>query len=129
MSLKLKLIHSSLINKGLEAFQKNDFFYANKKFSEAEINFKDIELAAKSSVMSVLCFYGINLYEEAEENLERYLKNYPADKYVIYAHYLLAIIYFEQIGEEKHDLKPLLEAREKINFFLKNIQIVSMQLI
>lgn len=104
---------------GFEAFQNNDFFYANKKFSEAEINFKDPDLAAKSAVMSSYALYGINLYEEAEENLTRYLKNYPADKYVIYAHYLLAIIYFEQIGEEKHDLKPLLDAREKINFFLK----------
>ena len=31
----------------------------------------------------------------------------------------MAIIYFEQIGEEKHDLKPLLEAEKKIDFFLK----------
>ena len=102
-----------------EAFQKNDFFYANKKFSEAEINFKDPELAAKSAIMSAYSLYGVSLYDEAEENLIRYLRTYPADKYVVYAHYLSAIIYFEQIGEEKHDLKPLLEAREKINFFLE----------
>ncbi len=103
---------------GFEAFQNNDFFFANKKFSEAEINFKDPDLAAKSAIMSSYSLYGVNLYEEADENLIRYLKTYPADKYVKYAHYLRAIIYFEQIGEEKHDLKPLLEAREKINFFL-----------
>ena len=36
----------------LEAFEKNDFFFANKKFSEAELNFDDIELAAKSAIMS-----------------------------------------------------------------------------
>ena len=102
-----------------EAFQKNDFFYANKKFSEAEINFKDPELAAKSAIMSAYSLYGVSLYDEAEENLIRYLRTYPADKYVVYAHYLSAIIYFEQIGEEKHDLKPLLEAREKIDFFLE----------
>jgi outer membrane protein assembly factor BamD len=69
--------------------------------------------------MASYSLYGLNFYDDAEENLKRYLKTYPADKYVIYAHYLLAIIYFEQIGEEKHDLKPLLEAREKIEFFLK----------
>ena len=39
------------------------------------------------------------------KSLNRYLKNYPADKNVIYANYLLAIVYFEQIGEEKYDLK------------------------
>ena len=45
--------------------------------------------------------------------LKRYLKNYPGDKHVIYAHYLLAIIYYEQIGDEKHDLKPLLDAKKR----------------
>ena len=49
--------------------------------------------------------YGINFYKEALENLERYLKKYPADKNVIYAHYLISIIYFEQISDEKKDLK------------------------
>ena len=56
--------------------------------------------------------------EEALENLNRYFKTYPADKYKIYAHYILAIIYFEQISDEK-DLEPLLKSLEKINFFKK----------
>ena len=102
---------------GLEAFENNQYFFANKKFSEAEINFDNPELSAKSSIMSSFSLYGINFYKEAEENLLRYLKTYPADKYVMYAHYLLAIIYFEQIGDEKNDLKPLLDAQQKINFF------------
>ena len=69
--------------------------------------------------MSSFCLYRLNFYDEAEENLNRYLKNYPADKNVIYAHYLIAIIYFEQIGDEKNDLKPLLKLNKKLNFFLK----------
>ena len=108
-----------LYQEGLNAFEINDYSYANKKFSEAELNFDIPKLAAKSAIMASYSLYGINFYEDAEENLKRYLKTYPADKYVMYAHYLLAIIYFEQIGEEKHDLKPLLEANEKIEFFLK----------
>ena len=107
-----------LYKEGLEAFEKNDFFFANKKFSKAEINFKSIDLAAKSAIMSSFSLYGINFYDEAVENLERYLKIYPADKNVIYAHYLIAIIYFEQISDETKDLDPLLKATEKINFFL-----------
>ncbi len=104
---------------GIEAFDQNDFVLANEKFSEAEINFSDPALAAKSSVMSSFCLYSLNFYDEAEENLKRYLKNYPGDTNVIYANYLLAIVYFEQIEEEKYDLKPLLEAQKKINSFLK----------
>ena len=108
-----------LYKEGLDAFEDNDYFYASKKFSEAELNFKVIELAAKSAVMSSYSLYGINFYEEAIENLNRYLATYPADKNVIYAHYLLAVIHFEQIGGEQHDLKPLLATKEKIDFFLE----------
>jgi len=107
-----------LYQEGLTAFDRNDFFFAEKKFSEAELNFKKIELAAKSAIMSSFSLYRINFYSEALENFERYLKTYPSDKNVIYANYMLAVIYFEQISDEKKDLKPLLEARSKIDFFL-----------
>ena len=101
-----------------EAFENNDYFYANKKFLEAELNFDDPRFAAKSAIMSAFSLYGINFYQEAEENLVRYLKTYPADRYVEYAHYLMAIIYFEQISSEQFDLKPLLNAKKKIEFFI-----------
>ena len=109
----------AVYKEGLEAFEQNDFFYANKKFSEAELNFDKVDLAAKSAIMSSFSLYGINLYDEAVENLERYLKTYPADDNVIYANYLLAVIYFEQINDEKKDLKPLLKANDKIEFFIE----------
>ena len=108
----------TLYKEGLESFEKNDFFYASKKFSEAELAFINIDLAAKAAIMSSFSLYSINFYSEAEENLERYLKTYPTDKNVIYANYLLAIIFFEQISDEKKDLKPLLEADKRINFFI-----------
>ena len=108
----------TLYQEGLDAFEKNDFFFASKKFSEAEINFDKPELAAKSSIMASFSLYGINFYRDAIDSLERYLKTYPADKNNMYAHYLMAIIYYEQISDEKKDLKPLIRANEKIDFFL-----------
>ena len=77
----------------------------------------------------VFHLYGINFYDEALENLNRFLKLYPSDKNVMYAHYLISIIYFEQITDEKKDLEPLLKANEKIDFLLKDILILIMQLI
>ena len=59
----------------------------------------------------------MNFYNEAEENLKRYLLTYPADKNTIYAHYLLAIVFYEQISDEKKDLQPLLKADKQIDFF------------
>ena len=109
----------SLYKEGLEAFNKNDYFYAEKKFSQAELNFKDVNLAAKSAVMASYSLYGVNFYDEAIDSLNMYLKTYPLDKNVIYAHYLIAVIHFEQITDEKKDLKPILNANEKISFFIK----------
>ena len=108
-----------LYSEGMVSFKKNDFFFAHKKFSEAELNFVNPELAAKSAIMASYALYGINFYTEAEENIKRYLKTYPADEHVIYAKYLLAIIYYEQISDEKKDLQPLLKSRDKIDAFLK----------
>ena len=104
---------------GLEAFEKKDYFFASKKFDEAELNFSNPSLAAKSSIMSSYALYGINFYNQAEENLKRYFEVYPADKNIIYANYLLAIIYYEQIQDEKKDLAPLIKAKNQINFFIK----------
>jgi len=108
-----------LYQEGFEAFEKGDYFYAEKKFTEAELNFEIVDFAAKSAIMSSYSLYGINFYSDALTNLERYLKKYPTDNNVIYAHYLIAIIHYEQIEDEKRDLQPLLDARSKIEFFLK----------
>ncbi len=108
-----------IYKEGREAFDEGDYFFAEKKFSEAELNFEIVEFAAKAAIMSSYSLYGINFYTEALANLERFLKKYPADKNVIYAHYLIAIIHYEQIEDEKKDLLPLLMADKKIDFFLK----------
>jgi len=113
-----KISAFKLYEEGLNAFEKNDFFYASKKFSEAELNFENVELAAKSAIMAAYSLYGINFYEESLKNLENYLKIYPADRNVIYAHFLIAVIYFEQISDEKKDINPLLKAKNKIRFCL-----------
>ena len=97
-----------------------DYFYAAKKFSEAEAILPTIELSAKASSMSSYCYYLINFYPEATANLERYIKQYPTDKNVAYAHYLIAITLYEQILDEKKDIKPLIESKKKIQYFLKN---------
>ena len=37
------------------AFEKGDYFYAEKKFSEAELNFEIVDFAAKSAIMASYC--------------------------------------------------------------------------
>ena len=115
----LKIDPYKIYQEGIIAFEDGDYFYAEKKFTEAELNFEIVEFAAKAAIMSSYSLYGINFYDDALNNLERFLKKYPADKNVTYAHYLIAIIYYEQIEDEKKDLLPLLMADEKIDFFIE----------
>ena len=108
-----------LYEEAYDAFENGDYFFASKKFFEAELNFQVIEYASKSAIMGSYSLYGINFYDEALESLERFLDKYPADKKVVYAHYLIAIIYYEQITDEKKDVAPLIKTRDKIDFFLE----------
>ena len=64
--------------------------------------------------MAAYSDYSRNAYAKAVFNLERYIKNYPADKNIAYAHYLIGMCYYEQILDEKKDLLPLKKAKEKL---------------
>ena len=107
-------------NEAIAAMIDGDYFFASKKFSEAEVIMPKIELSAKASLMSSYCLYIINFHSEAIANLERFIKNYPADKNVAYAHYLIAITLYEQILDERKDINPLIKTKKKIIFFVKN---------
>ena len=117
--LKPKVDPYKIYNEAYEAFEKGDYFYAQKKFLEVELSIEKIEVASKASIMASYSLYSINFYDEALENLNKYLKKYPANKEAIYAEYLIAIIYFEQIKDETKDAEPINEAKQRIDYFLK----------
>jgi outer membrane protein assembly factor BamD len=104
---------------GMKQLEKGDALYASKKFDEAEILFPQSIWAIKASLMSAYALYSQNYYDDAIFNLERHIKNYPKDEDLVYAHYLIAICYFEQLYDERKDLKPLVKAREKFELILK----------
>ena len=105
---------------GLEYLEKGDTFYAAKKFLEAELLFPQSDWAPKSALMASYSYYLQNYYSEALFNLERFLNTYQADKRVGYAHYLMAMCYYELIVDEKKDLSSLTNAKEKFQFIVKN---------
>jgi len=103
----------------LDGLKRGDYLYASRKFSEAEGMLPQIDWASKSALMSSYCLYNINFYDEAILNLERFIKIYPASPYVSYAHYLIAISYYEQILDEEKDIQPLLISKRKIESYIK----------
>ncbi len=103
-----------------EALDENDTYYAAQKFLEAELLYPQSIWASRSALMASYSYYLQNYFTESLSNLERYLKTYPTDKNIPYAHYLIAMIYYESIEDEKRDSAPLIKAKEKFEFILKN---------
>ena len=108
-----------IYQEGLDGMMEGNYLYASRKFSEAEGMLPQIDWASKSALMSSYCLYNINFYTEAVLNLERFIRIYPASPYVSYAHYLIAISYYEQILDEDKDIQPLIISKKKIESYLE----------
>jgi len=105
---------------GYEEFEAGDNLYAAKKFNEAELLFPQSSWAPKAALMAAYVYYAQDYYFDAEAELNRFIKTYPKNPDIPYAHFLLAMCYYEKIVDEKKDLGPLLRAQEKFNFIIKN---------
>ncbi len=103
-----------------KALDEGDPYFAAKKFLEAELLFPQSLWAPKSALMASYSFYLQNYYAEALANLERYLKTYPKDTNSPYAHYLIAMCYYETIEDEKRDSAPLIKAKNKFSYIVDN---------
>ena len=110
----------STYKEGYEALEKGDMYFAANKFLEAELLYPQSIWAPKSALMASYSFYLQNFYSEAIMNLNRYINTYPTDKNIAYAHYLIAMCYYETIEDEKRDAAPIERAKDKFNFIIKN---------
>ena len=105
---------------GYDEFKAGDALYAAKKFNEAELLFPQSSWAPKAALMAAYVYYAQDYYFDAESELKRFIKTYPKHPDLNYAHFLLAMCYYEKIIDEKKDLGPLLLAQEKFNFIVQN---------
>lgn len=103
-----------------DSLKKGDTYYAAKKFLEAELLYPQSEWAPKSLLMASYSYYLQDYYSEALFNLERFIDLYPKDKRIVYAHYLIAMCYYETIEGEKRDLEPLLMANKKFKLIISS---------
>tara|TARA_Y100000590_G_scaffold67416_1_gene73261 strand:- start:1543 stop:2379 length:837 start_codon:yes stop_codon:yes gene_type:complete len=114
-----KEIAANLYAEGVQALKDGDAYYASRKFKEVESLMPQYAWASKASLMASYADYSRNAYSNAIFGLERHINNYPADENIPYAHYLIAMCYYEQILDEKKDLEPLLKAKEKFEFIME----------
>ena len=102
----------------LDKLEINDTYNAAQKFLEAELLFPQSSWAPQSALMASYSYYIQNYYSEAVSNLNRFLKTYPKNENVVYAHYLIGICYYEMIEDEKRDIGPILKAKKQFEIII-----------
>ena len=106
-------------NSGLEELNKGDAIYAAKRFSEAELLYPQSEWAPRASLMSAYSYFSQHYFNDAIIELERFLDKYKIHPRRDYAYYLLALCHYNQIVDEKKDLKEILKAQKYFNIVIK----------
>ena len=115
--IELQMVEA--FKEGFEALEEGDVFFAAKKFNEADLLYPQSIWAPKASLMAAYAWYSQNYYYDAVHELKRFIKTYPNDKNTSYAHFLLGMCYYENIIDERKDLEPLIRAKKKFEFIIK----------
>jgi outer membrane protein assembly factor BamD len=72
-------------------------------FSEVERLYPYSEWAKRALIMQAFALHRDRQYEDSRAAAQRYIDFYPADEDAAYAQYLLALSYYDQIGEVGRD--------------------------
>jgi len=120
--IKEKNIESQVLeaySEGMRELEAGDVLYAAKKFNEVEIMFPQSIWAPRSTLMAAYAYYSQDYYFDTIEELKIFLRKYPNHERIDYAHYMMALTYYEQIVDEKKDLNSVLLAKEKFQYVIK----------
>ncbi len=116
--IKTQMIEA--FKEGYEELNKGDVLYAAKKFNEAELLYPQSAWAPKAALMAAYSYYSQSYYGDTIYELKRYLKTYPKHENIDYAHFMLAMCYYDTVVDEKRDLEPLLKAKKQFIFVMDN---------
>lgn len=109
----------SLYEEGYQELLNGDTLYAANKFREAELIFPQSEWAPMASLMSAYAYYSDDYYFEAIDQIKDYMRKYPNHINNDYAHFILAMCYYENIVDEKRDLEPLLNSKKEFELIIR----------
>lgn len=99
-----------IYNTALKELQKGRYFQAAEQFDEVERQHPYSVWARRSMLMAAYSNYQINEYDKAILAAQRFISLHPGNRDVVYAYYLVAISYYEQISDIGRDQKITAEA-------------------
>ena len=121
--IKEKNLETQMIEvykQGIEEFERGDVIFAGRKFSEAELLFPQSIWAPRAVLMSAYGYFSQGYYSYAINDLERFLIKYKNHPQTDYAYYLMALCHYDQIIDEKKDLKEILLAKKYFEIVTNN---------
>ena len=121
--IKEKNLETQMIEvykQGIEEFERGDVIFAGRKFSEAELLFPQSVWAPRAVLMSAYGYFSQGYYSYAINDLERFLIKYKNHPQTDYAYYLMALCHYDQIVDEKKDLKEILLAKKYFEIVINN---------
>ena len=107
-------------SEGLRELETGDALFAAKKFNEVEILFPQSEWAPKSTLMAAYAYYSQDYYADTIDEITIFMKKYPNHQDMDYANFLMGMAYYEQIVDEKKDLKSIMMSKNQFEKVVKN---------
>ena len=117
-SLETQMIE--VYNQAMEEFERGDVIYAGSKFNEAELLYPQSIWAPRAVLMAAYGYFSQGYYNDAINNLERFLVKYKNHPQTDYAYYLLALSHYDQIVDERKDMYEILQAKKYFEFLINN---------
>ena len=121
--LKEKNLETQMIEvykDAMKEFERGDVIYAGKKFGEAELLYPQSIWAPRAVLMAAYGYFSQGYYNDAINEIERFLSKYKNHTQTDYAYYLLALCHYDQIIDERKDLKQIIKAKEYFELIIKN---------
>ncbi|HJK87601.1 MAG TPA: outer membrane protein assembly factor BamD, partial [Candidatus Megaira endosymbiont of Hartmannula sinica] len=109
------LTPQDLYQEAINSFEKQDYRKASDEFEKLFFNYPGHNLTIKSELMQAYSLYKAERYVEAEDVIDIFIKLHPRDKYIDYAYYLRANIYYSQINSYDLDNSIMYRAQEGFN--------------
>jgi len=94
---------NTLYNAAYDRLQNRSYLQAAALFDEVERQHPYSIWARRAQLMSAFSYYATSNYTKSIESARRFLAIHPGNRAAPYAHYLIALSYYEQIGDVTRD--------------------------
>ena len=117
---KLEMMKGFLIENGINAVVMNKQDSSYQVFGEAELLYPQSIWAPRAVLMSAYGYFTQGYYSNAIRDLERFLVKYKNHPQSDYAYYLLALCHYDQIIDEKKDMKEILLSKKYFELLIND---------